>query len=76
MNKLQVLRMQRGLSQAQLGKMLGIDPSTLSRCERGWFAKAPSGLEEKLRQFFGPEWTFTRLMEPVPDLTAGNSTAV
>ena len=68
MNRLVFLRMQRGLSQKQLAEMLGISPGLLSRLERGWFTRPPVGCEAKLQGVFGKEWTFHRLMQPVPDL--------
>jgi hypothetical protein len=37
--------------------------------ERGWFARPPKNCEPKLKEFFGEEWTFEKLMEQVPDLT-------
>lgn len=69
MNWLQYLRIQRRLSQKQLAKHIGVNPDFLCRVERGWFSKPPSGIDSKLRAFFGPEWAFARLMEQVPDLT-------
>lgn len=69
MNWLQYLRIQRGLNQKQLAEHIGVNPDFLCRVERGWFSKPPSRIDAKLRAFFGPEWTFDRLMEPVPDIT-------
>lgn len=68
MNYLHALRIERGLTQQQLAQWLGVDPSLISRCERGWFTRPPSGLEGKLTQFFGPEWTWKKLMQPVPSI--------
>jgi transcriptional regulator with XRE-family HTH domain len=68
MNNLQLLRLQKKLSQRDLAKILKLHPSTINRVERGWFAKPPDGLEKRLQAVFGKEWTFARLMEPVPDL--------
>jgi DNA-binding XRE family transcriptional regulator len=75
MNKFKMLRLTRGLSQKQLADFLGIHEVTLCRIERGWYSRPPTGLEDKLRQFFGPEWTFARLMEPVKDLASSGSDA-
>jgi DNA-binding XRE family transcriptional regulator len=75
MNQLQFLRRRRGLTQKAMADLVKIHPVTYCRIERGWLAKPPAELEDKLRAIFGPEWTFARLMEPVPDLTASDSTA-
>jgi transcriptional regulator with XRE-family HTH domain len=66
MNWLKYLRMQRGLSQPELAKRLGITSSFLSRIECGWQARVPAVLESRLRGVFGEEWDFKALMERVP----------
>ena len=71
MNYLHFLRCQRGLTQKNLAELLKLNAVTVCRIERGWYAKPPSGYEERLQAIFGREWTFQRLMEPVPDLTVG-----
>jgi len=68
MNHLQYLRQTRGLSQRDLSRLLDCHPTTVNRIERGWFAKPPAGLEDRLQAVFGKEWTFKKLMESVPDL--------
>ena len=68
MNQLVFLRMQRQMTQRQLAARLGISNSLLCRMERGWFTRAPNGVEAGLQQIFGQNWTFERLMRPVPDL--------
>jgi len=67
MTNLQLLRMKQGLSQRELADRLKIPRECLNRCERGWFAKPPRGVEKALRNFFGPDWTFARLMEEPPE---------
>ncbi|MGO9119463.1 MAG: helix-turn-helix domain-containing protein [Desulfomonilaceae bacterium] len=66
MTNLKLLRMQRGLTQREVAGTLGISEITMSRLECGWFARPPGGIEQKLRQFFGPEWTWKQLMEQPP----------
>ena len=68
MNHLQFSRLKSDESQGALAGKLGIHPTLLSRLERGWFTRPPAGLEDRLKEAFGAEWTFSRLMEPVPDL--------
>ena len=70
MNYWTFLRLQKGLTQRELAKLLIINPVTACRIERGWYAKPPEGLEERLQAIFGSEWSFARLMESVPDLGA------
>jgi len=66
MTYLKLLRMNRGLTQRRLAKLLGLHPTVMSRIEQGWFAKPPAGLDQTLRAFFGPAWTFAELMREVP----------
>jgi DNA-binding XRE family transcriptional regulator len=72
MNQLQFLRRRRGLTQKGMADLIKIHHVTYCRIERGWLAKPPAELEDRLRAVFGPEWTFARLMEPVHDLTSGD----
>ncbi len=69
MNYLLFMRLQRQISQRDLAMKLGVQQSVLSKLENGWLTRAPGNLERKLKRFFGPEWTFQRLMERVPDIT-------
>ena len=75
MTKLKLLRMKRGLTQEQMASILEIAPTFLSRLECGWFARCPGDLESKFQEIFGEEWTFARLMRPVPDIAADDSDA-
>jgi DNA-binding XRE family transcriptional regulator len=75
MNHLMFLRLKKDLSQKALAELLKINPVTMCRIERGWYAKPPVELEHRLQIIFGKEWTFERLMEPVPDITANDSDA-
>lgn len=59
------------MSQKELAGKLGVDPAIVSKLEHGWFTRAPGNLGTMLTEVFGREWTFARLMEPVPDLTTG-----
>lgn len=68
MNNLKFLRLQRGWTQEQLAKRLNLHPVTVCRIERGWYARPPVGLEDRLKSVFGDRWTFARLMERVRDL--------
>lgn len=70
MTKLKALRMARGVSQTQLARDLGVTPLTLSRCENGWFARPPRGLLDKLRAYYGPEWSWDKFIAPAPEPTA------
>lgn len=69
MNWFHYLRMKKGVSQTNLAPMLGISKALVNQMERGWFTRPPKNCEAKLKEFFGEEWSFARLMEPVPDLT-------
>jgi transcriptional regulator with XRE-family HTH domain len=69
MNYMKFLRLSRCWSQSFLAKMLGIHEGTYSRIENGWLTRPPKGLDERLEAVFGKQWTFERLMQPVPDLT-------
>lgn len=69
MNHLEFLRRERGISQRELAAIIGVNQSILSRCERGWWTKPPKGLEGKLQAYFGKQWTFDKLMQPVSDAT-------
>jgi len=75
MNYLMYLRLRRGLSQKDLAELLKIHPVVMCKVERGWFTRPPKALEERLQAVFGREWTFSRLMEAVPDITANDSDA-
>ncbi len=75
MNHLMFLRLQKGLSQKALADLLKINPVTMCRIERGWYAKAPKELEKRFQTIFGVKWSFDRLMESVPDITANDSDA-
>ena len=71
MTNLKALRLVRGWSQEELAHRLGCDVTILSRIENNWFTRPPAGMESKLPEIFGSEWTFKRLMtsarEPKPD---------
>ncbi|MGO9118502.1 MAG: helix-turn-helix domain-containing protein [Desulfomonilaceae bacterium] len=67
MTYLQFLRLQKGITQKALAEALGVSPTALCRVERGWLARCPMELEEKLTAFFGPEWSFQKLMETPPE---------
>lgn len=69
MNYLVFFRMQRGLTQKQLAKLLNVDSTVLCRIERGWLARVPNSVDEAFKRIFGKEWSFERLMKPVPDIT-------
>jgi DNA-binding XRE family transcriptional regulator len=69
MNHFQFLRIQRGLSQKALAELLEINPVTVCRIERGWYAKPPEQLEPRLQKVFGERWGFEELMKSVPSLT-------
>ncbi len=66
MTTLRCLRLCRGWSQEELAARLGVHPVTLSRLENGWLARPPAGIEDRLREVFGPEWTFEALMRAAP----------
>jgi transcriptional regulator with XRE-family HTH domain len=66
MNNLKALRLHRELSQDEICRKLGINVVTYNRIERGWFTRAPAGVEEALKRFLGEEWTFCKLMEKPP----------
>jgi transcriptional regulator with XRE-family HTH domain len=68
MNYLQCLRQQNGLKQHELAAALGISQTLLSLIERGWYARAPRGVEEGLQTIFGSQWTFDQLVKPMRDL--------
>jgi DNA-binding XRE family transcriptional regulator len=65
MTNLKLLRMQRGISQRDIAKQLGISEITMSRIECGWFARAPRGIEAKLQDYF-PGWNWELLMREAP----------
>jgi|GEM_PF-1483872 len=66
MTNLRCLRLCRGWSQEKLAGLLGIHTVTLSRLENGWFARPPAGVEERIQEIFGGEWTFEALMQAAP----------
>ncbi len=68
MTNLQILRLKKGLSQKKLAVQLCIHPSTMNQIEGGWFSRPPAGIDSKLKDFFGPKWTWTRLMQEPPTL--------
>lgn len=65
MTYLEALRRQKGLKQRELARAIGIHHNAICMAERGWLARPPSGLEDKLKKFFGDAWTFKKLMLPV-----------
>jgi len=71
MTYLAYLRMKRGLKQHELARAFGIHPALFNKIERGWYRKPPRGFEDRCRAFFGPEWTFDRLMAEPPDPEPG-----
>jgi transcriptional regulator with XRE-family HTH domain len=75
MNYLMFLRLRRGLSQKDLAELMKINPVTMCRLERGWYAKPPADIEVRLKAIFGQEWTFDRLMRPVPDFASNSPDA-
>jgi transcriptional regulator with XRE-family HTH domain len=66
MTFLKYLRLQRGWTQSQLAERLSIHSSLLSRLEGGWFTRPPTGLNTRLQEVFGSQWTFDRLMQSMP----------
>jgi ribosome-binding protein aMBF1 (putative translation factor) len=70
MNYMALIRRQKGVSQCALAAQLGVSQSLISRCEHGWLTRPHKGLEAKLQSFFGPDWTWERLMQPVPEPTS------
>ena len=69
MTKLRLLRMQAGLSQRGLAEMLEVHQVTVDRIEGGWLTRPPKGVDQKLSEVFGDEWTWEALMEDVPKPT-------
>lgn len=67
MNYLRFLRMSRGLSQAGLCRMLGLNRPVYCQIENGVYAKPSSKMLRRLQAFFGREWTFERFMAIVPE---------
>jgi transcriptional regulator with XRE-family HTH domain len=69
---LQALRMERGMSQAELARALSVHPTFLSRLECGWYARVTPELEARLNQVF-PEWSWEALMrKPAPPCPNGH----
>ncbi len=76
MNFFHFLRVNKGLTQRAIAQKMHVHPAMISKLEQGWFARCGRGLESKLQEIFGKEWTFKRLMQPVPDIAADDSDAV
>ena len=66
MTNLKALRMERGMSQPEMARLLGVHSTFLSRLECGWFAKITPALDARLKQVFGLEWSFDALMGKPP----------
>lgn len=69
MTNLQLLRITKGMSQAELAKKLGMRPCDLSKLENRWFAKISARVFGNIKRLFGPEWTFETLMQEVAEPT-------
>lgn len=75
MNFFHFLRVNRGLTQRAIAQKMHVHPAMISKLEQGWFARCSEDMELKLQETFGKEWTFKRLMQPVPNVAANDSDA-
>ncbi len=66
MNYLEYLRRHNRMTQKELACRLSIPLSRYNRIERGWVARIPDYLQNRMRDVLGHEWSWTRLMEEAP----------
>ncbi|MFH1117277.1 MAG: helix-turn-helix domain-containing protein [Pseudomonadota bacterium] len=77
MTNLTILRKRRGLTQADLARILGVPRQTVNQLENRWLRRLRPDVEDQLRKFFGKEWTMDALLKeptvPEPPAQRGDS---
>ena len=60
--RLKALRIERELTQLEVASLLGIHNAVISTMENRRLKRPPTGALEKLRKFYGKDWTWEELM--------------
>jgi transcriptional regulator with XRE-family HTH domain len=64
---LKLLRISRGIRLKDIEHHIDISRTFYSNLENGWFARVGKKTEEKLKAFWGKEWTWEDFMREVPE---------